>query len=185
MSPYQIQTHKTLYRRKKVTLIDALDRVIDKGAYVDGEIVLRVADIDLVFIGLRLLITSISRAEKLSGRRMGALPQHKTENLFQIRKLEHQLRALEDNLSQIIDIGKPKEASNGIAKLALTLIELIKQLMEREALRRIDLGSLTDTEIQKLGLTFKLMEKKIQQLKIIFGIKGELNLDLGPLGNLL
>ena len=180
-----MQTPQSPYRRKRVTLIDALDRVIDKGAYVDGEIVLRVADIDLVFIGLRLLITSISQAEKLSGKRMGALSKHKTENLFQIRKLEHQLRTLEDSLSQIIDIGKPKEASNGIAKLALTLIELIKQLMEREALRRIDLGSLTDTEIQKLGLTFKLMEKKIQQLKIIFGIKGELNLDLGPLGNLL
>lgn len=180
-----MQTHEPLYRKKRVTLIDALDRVIDKGAYVDGEIVLRVADIDLVFIGLRLLITSISRAEKLSGRRMGALPQHRAEDLVQIRKLEHQLRALEDNLSQIINVGKPKEAFHGIAKLALTLIELIKQLMERETIRRIDLGTLKETEIQKLGLSFKLMERKIQQLKIIFGIKEELNLDLGPLGNLL
>ena len=55
-------------RQRKVTLLDALDRVIDKGAYVDGELVLRVADIDLVFIGLRLIVTSVSRPRECAGR---------------------------------------------------------------------------------------------------------------------
>ncbi|MEK9132287.1 MAG: gas vesicle protein, partial [Patescibacteria group bacterium] len=71
-SPSRLVTHEQLYKSKKVTLLDALDRVIDKGAYVDGELVLRVADIDLVFIGLRLIVTSVSNAERLRNEgRMG------------------------------------------------------------------------------------------------------------------
>jgi len=65
------------------------------------------------------------------------------------------------------------------------LVKLISQLLEREAVRRVDTGTLSETEIQKLGLTFKVLEKKIQEMKALFGIKEELNLELGPLGNLL
>ena len=58
--------------------------------------------------------------------------------------------------------------------------------MEKEVVRRISRGSLSNVEIQKLGLTFKAMEKKMQELKAVFGIEDEeLNLDLGPLGNLM
>lgn len=182
----RVLTHEQLYRSKKVTLIDALDRVIDKGAYVDGELVLRVADIDLVFVGLRLLVTSISHAERLRrGERMGQRAKPSTEDLAQIRKLEQQLKAMEANIPKIIDAGDPKSAEKGIAKLVLTLIECIRQLLEREAVRRIDTGTLSDLEIQKLGLTFQALQKKIQEMKAIFGIREELNLELGPLGNLL
>lgn len=179
-------SHERLYKSRKVTLVEALDRVIDKGAYVDGELVLRVADVDLVFIGLRLLVTSVSNAERLKqGARMGKLPASKTQDLFDIQKLEQQLREIEANIPRIIDAGNPEKAEQGIAKLALTIIELIRQLLEREAVRRVDTGTLTDTEVQKLGLTFKALEKKIQEMKAFFGIKEELNLELGPLGNLL
>jgi hypothetical protein len=181
-----IRTSNGVYKSKKVTLIDALDRVIDKGAYVDGELVLRVADIDLIFIGLRLIVTSISRAEKLRGAsRMGKRANSSAEDLMQIRRLERQLKEIEDNIPKIIDAANPENAEKGIAKLVLTLIELIRQLLEREAVRRVDTGVLSETEIQKLGLTFKALEKKIQEMKTIFGIKEKLNLDLGPLGNLL
>ena len=179
-------THDRLYRSKKVTLIDALDRVIDKGAYVDGELVLRVADIDLVFIGLRLIVTSVSNAERLrAGDRMGEPAKPSIENLAQIKKLEQQLKDIEANIPKIIEASDPEKAEQGIAKLVLTLIELIRQLLEREAVRRVDTGTLSDTEVQKLGLTFKALEKKIQEMKTVFGIKEELNLELGPLGNLL
>jgi hypothetical protein len=179
-------THERLYKSKKVTLLDALDRVIDKGAYVDGEIVLRVADVDLVFIGLRLIVTSVSKAEKLrNAGRMGAQGRPSAENLACIRKLEEQLRDIETSIPKIIDAGNPEKAEQGIAKLVLTLVKLISQLLEREAVRRVDTGTLSETEIQKLGLTFKVLEKKIQEMKTLFGIKEELNLELGPLGNLL
>ena len=179
-------THERLYASIKVTLIDALDRVIDKGAYVDGEIVLRVADIDLVFIGLRLIITSVSNAERLRNEgRMGAQAKPSAEDIARIQALEEQLRAIEARIPTIIDAADPAKAEQGIAKLVLTLVELIRQLLEREAIRRVDTGALSDTEIQKLGLTFKVLGKKIEELKAVFGIKEELNLELGPLGNLL
>jgi hypothetical protein len=163
-----------------------LDRVIDKGAYVDGELVLRVADVDLIFIGLRLIVTSISNAERLRNEgRMGKRPNLTVQDLAQIKKLEQQLKDIEANIPKIIEASDPQKAEQGIAKLVLTLIELIRQLLEREAVRRVDTGTLTDAEIQKLGLTFKALEKKIQEMKAIFGIKEELNLELGPLGNLL
>lgn len=170
---------------RKVTLIDALDRVIDKGAYVDAELMLRVADIDLIFIGLRLMITSISNAEKLSGCRMGKQENPLAEDMAHIKKLEQQLKNIENNISQIIDMENQEKAEKGIAKLVLTIVELVRQLLEREALRRIDGGTLSDLEIQKLGLTFKALEKKIKEMKMLFGIKEELNLDLGPLGRLI
>ncbi|HET9161865.1 MAG TPA: gas vesicle protein K [Solirubrobacterales bacterium] len=74
----------------------------------------------------------------------------------------------------------------GLAQLVLTLIELLRQLMERQALRRIDGGSLTADEIERLGETFILLEERMEELKEAFEIEDEeLNLDLGPLGRLI
>jgi hypothetical protein len=74
----------------------------------------------------------------------------------------------------------------GLAQLVLTLIELLRQLMERQALRRIDGGSLTADEIERLGETFMLLEERMTELKEAFEIEDEdLNLDLGPLGRLI
>lgn len=74
----------------------------------------------------------------------------------------------------------------GLAQLVLTLIELLRQLMERQALRRIDGGSLTADEVERLGETFMLLEERMQELKDAFEIEDEdLNLDLGPLGRLI
>lgn len=184
--PTKFAAHQRLYTSKKVTLIDALDRVIDKGAYVNGELVLRVADVDLVFIGLRLIVTSISNAERLrNGERMGKRANPTAQDLAQIKKLEEQLKNIEASIPKIIEASDPQKAEQGIAKLVLTLIELIRQLLEREAVRRVDTGTLTEIEVQKLGLTFKALEKKIHEMKAVFGVKEELNLELGPLGNLL
>lgn len=74
----------------------------------------------------------------------------------------------------------------GLAQLVLTLIELLRQLMERQALRRIDGGSLTADEIERLGETFMLLEERMAELKEAFELEDEdLNLDLGPLGRLI
>jgi hypothetical protein len=74
----------------------------------------------------------------------------------------------------------------GLAKLVLTLIELIRQLLERQAIRRMETGSLTDDEIERMGETFMKLEQKMEELKLVFGLENEeLNLSLGPLGNLL
>ncbi|MBU4338802.1 gas vesicle protein K [Patescibacteria group bacterium] len=169
---------------ERTTLVDALDKVLEKGAVVDGEIAIRVADVDLVFVGLKLLITSVSRAESL---RSGQKNQDITnEDKEYMRILENEIKRAEENIPRIIDAGNPKKAEKGIAQLVLTLVKLIKDLMYREAKRRIKKGSLSEAEIQKLGLTFNALDKKIEEIRAIFGLEDEeLNIDLGPLGKLM
>jgi hypothetical protein len=80
----------------------------------------------------------------------------------------------------------PEKVERGLAQLVLTLIELLRQLMERQALRRIEGGSLSDEEIERLGQTFMKLEARMIELKATFGLEDEdLNLNLGPLGDLL
>ena len=80
----------------------------------------------------------------------------------------------------------PERVERGLAQLVLTLVELLRQLMERQALRRIDAGSLSDDEIERMGQTFMKLEQRMGELKREFGLEDrDLNLDLGPLGTLL
>jgi uncharacterized protein YjiS (DUF1127 family) len=80
----------------------------------------------------------------------------------------------------------PETVERGLAQLVLTLIELLRQLMERQALRRMDAGTLTDLEIERLGQTFMKLADRMEELKEHFELRDEdLNLNLGPLGNLL
>jgi uncharacterized protein YjiS (DUF1127 family) len=80
----------------------------------------------------------------------------------------------------------PETVERGLAQLVLTLIELLRQLMERQALRRMDEGSLSDDEIDRMGETFMKLAERMDELKAEFGLEDEdLNLDLGPLGSLL
>ena len=80
----------------------------------------------------------------------------------------------------------PEGVEKGLAKLVLTVIELLRQLMEKQALHRIDGGKLSEEEIERLGETFMKLEAKMIELKKTFGLEGEdLNLNLGPLGDLL
>lgn len=177
----------TVNKNDNVTLVDALDKVLEKGAVINGDIVIRVADVDLVFLGLRLILTSISKAEEVSGKSFGNSERELTpEDMAYIQKLQREIRKAEENIPKLIDLGSPKKTEQGLAKLVLTLVELIRRLMEKEAFRRVKRGSLSPGEIQKLGLSLKAVKKKIKEVQAIFGIEDEeLNLDLGPLGNLM
>jgi hypothetical protein len=73
-----------------------------------------------------------------------------------------------------------------LAKLVLTLIDLIRKLLEKQAMRRVEAGSLSDEQIENVGETLMKLESKMKELKRIFGLKDEeLNLNLGPLGDLM
>jgi hypothetical protein len=79
-----------------------------------------------------------------------------------------------------------ESVGRGLAQLVLTLVDLLRQLMERQALRRVEDGSLSDAEIERLGLAFKALAARMEELKVEFGLDDEdLNLHLGPLGDLL
>jgi hypothetical protein len=80
----------------------------------------------------------------------------------------------------------PENVERGLAQLVLTLVELLRQLMERQALRRMEVGTLTDEEIERLGETFMKLEQRMEELKREFKLEDrDLNLNLGPLGDLL
>ncbi|WP_077623663.1 gas vesicle protein K [Sediminibacillus massiliensis] len=80
----------------------------------------------------------------------------------------------------------PDKAEEGLSQLVMTVIELIRQLVERQAMKRVEGGNLTDEEVEKLGIALMNLEEKMEELKEIFGLDDDdLNIDLGPLGNLL
>jgi Gas vesicle protein K len=79
-----------------------------------------------------------------------------------------------------------EDVARGLAQLVLTLIELLRQLMERQAIRRVEAGGLSADEIERLGQALMALEQRMDELKEDFGLTTEdLNLDLGPLGRLL
>ena len=80
----------------------------------------------------------------------------------------------------------PENVERGLVQLVLTLVELLRQLMERQALRRVEGGSLTEAEVERLGDTFRRLAERMEELKVHFGLTDEdLNIHLGPLGDLL
>lgn len=79
----------------------------------------------------------------------------------------------------------PEKMEQGLAKLVLALVDLLRRLLEKQAIRRIEGGSLSDEEIERLGVAFMRMELKMDELKLAFDLENEdLNLNLGPLGDL-
>ena len=79
-----------------------------------------------------------------------------------------------------------EDLDKGLAHLVLTLIELLRELMERQALHRIESGTLSNEEVERLGRTFMALSERMEELKRVFGLEdANLNLDLGPLGTLM
>ncbi len=75
---------------------------------------------------------------------------------------------------------------NGLGQLVLTLVKLLHELLERQSIRRIEAGSLSDDEIERLGVTLMKQAQEIERLRKEFNLdEDDLNLDLGPLGRLL
>jgi hypothetical protein len=80
----------------------------------------------------------------------------------------------------------PESVERDLFKLVLTVIELIRQLMEKQALRRVDEGDLTDEQVEGLGLGLMHLEQAMDELKARYGLTtADLNIVLGPLGSLL
>ena len=88
-------------------------------------------------------------------------------------------------LPQRID-AKPATVEKDLAKLVLSLVDLVRQLMERQAVRRVNAGSLTEDEVEQMGETFLRLDRKMSELRIAFDLRDDdLNLNLGPIQGLL
>lgn len=99
-----------------------------------------------------------------------------TENL-DLRSLA---RSLPERIEADADHGEA-----GLARLALTLIELLRKVLEHQAVRRMDGGTLSAEEIERLGLALLKLNDRMQELKTTFGLSdADLEIDLGPLGRL-
>jgi hypothetical protein len=89
-------------------------------------------------------------------------------------------RALPDRIN-----ADPERVEQGLARLVLTVIEVVRKVLEHQAVRRMDGGGLTDEEVERLGLTLLKLNDRMEQLKGAFGLTDEdLQIDLGPLGRL-
>lgn len=99
--------------------------------------------------------------------------------------LGSELDRIESGLRQRVGVD-PDTLEKGLAQLVLTIIELLRQLMERQALRRIEGGTLSDEEVERLGRTFLALAQRMEELKAEFGLTdADLNLNLGPFGDLM
>jgi hypothetical protein len=251
MAKRDFQMNDVVTESKDITLVEILDRTLNKGVVLNGDLTISVADVDLIFVGVRVLLASVETAEKMcygyksgigdgrnngesaaetfvpygsieedvipaelvpaglkqgagiqtpSPRKRGAIHQgigfpssRKTmdSRLNRNDRLEvfsektiNELEEIKAVLPKIDD--DPKKVEHGLARLALTLIELIRKLMEKQAIRRMDSGTLSDKEVERLGDTFMRLENKMEELKKVFGLSDEdLNLNLGPLGDLM
>ena len=103
----------------------------------------------------------------------------------ELERIAAELRDIAPTLPQRID-ASADDIDAGLARLVLTLIEFLRQVLEHQAVRRMEGGGLTDEEVENVGLALMRLEERLGDIRTVFGLEGEdLNIDLGPLGRLL
>jgi hypothetical protein len=104
--------------------------------------------------------------------------------MSELRDLEIQLNELSKSLPERIN-AEPASAGQELGRLVLTLVEVVRKVLEHQAVQRMDSGTLSPEEIERLGLALMNLNGKMTELKAAFGLKDEdLDIDLGPLGRL-
>lgn len=210
-------------------LAELLNVVLDKGAVLHGDVIIAVADIDLIRLNVGLLIQAVASAEQrrpasqsrsLAGV-FGPLsmdrPSHAPFGPSPVQSGGAGDKADERDItraalpevpsataSEAAVDGTPNTSLNavaqglperinadadgvesGLARLVLTLIEVLRKVLEHQAVRRMEGGRLTAEEVERLGLALSRLDDRMQDLKRVFGLSNEdLQIDLGPLGRL-
>jgi hypothetical protein len=188
----------------RLELSEVLNHILDKGVVLRGEVMLAVADIDLVQLDLGLLLTAVEtamRSPRIAGaKRLGlAAPRDETDLVSSGSTMESQvvrsleapsdaavtpLEAVAEGLPPRLNTD-PDMVDNGLAKLVLSLFEVLRKVLEHQSVRRMEGGHLSDAEIEKLGVALLRLNDRMQDMKGIFGLTDEdLQIDLGPLGKL-
>ena len=120
------------------------------------------------------IITSAPDSAVKPGDESGAIEDRLTAELSAVA------RALPDRIN-----ADPERVEQGLARLVLTVIELLREVLEHQAVRRMDGGTLSEEQVEQLGLALLKLNHRMDELKGIFGLTDEdLNIDLGPLGRL-
>ncbi|QGN31966.1 gas vesicle protein GvpJ [Microlunatus sp. Gsoil 973] len=157
--------------RRQVSLVDLLDRLLGAGVVLSGDITISIAGVDLVEVRLRALITSVRAEMRATDPSADRAPSRGSRTMT--------------TLPQRIESDKDS-VERDLFKLVLTIVELVRQLMERQAIRRVDEGDLSDDQIEEVGTALMKLESAVTRLRELYDLTpDELNLDLGPLGRLL
>jgi hypothetical protein len=104
----------------------------------------------------------------------------------ELKELRKQLERSAAHQSPLRWNANPEDVQRSVAQLVLTLVDFIRKLLERQAIRRMEGGTLTEEQIEDVGRALMRLEETIRDIAAKFGIKPEdLNLDLGPVGKLV
>jgi hypothetical protein len=207
------------------SLVELVNRVIDRGVVLQGDVTISVAGVDLVYLGLNALLTSVSTARRTLDRPLlapinpssaPALPDpaapgpahlaravgslHSASGAVQDPRppeptpvgqptvpdaLAERLVTVAETLPERIDVD-PEGVQRDLGRLVLTVVELLRQVVEHQAVQRMEDDDLTDEQVERMGLALQRLEEKMAEIKGVFGLADQdLNIDLGPLGKLL
>ena len=178
---------------KSQSLLDVVDTLIDKGLALDAEVVLGLANIDLVYLRVGALLAAADRVLDTKSRQR--LPP--TSRPKEMRPSPGNPEAPDavatsprgvdnaESVSARLNAVAPDDTSRSVIRLVLTLVEFVRQLLERQAVRRVREQTLTPEEIERLGTALMRLESTVHELAERHGLDpADLNLDLGPLGTL-
>ncbi len=198
-----------IFGDEKLELAEVLSHVLDKGVVLRGEVMLAVADIDLIRLDLGLLLTAVESVVRRGGAAgLGdlGLAAPRTPRTPRSAPIRPSGSTMESQVVESLDAPKnaamapleavaeglpprlntdPEKIENGLAKLVLTLIEVLRKVLEHQAVRRMEGGHLSDEEVERLGVALLRLNDRMQDMKGTFGLTDEdLQIDLGPLGRL-
>jgi hypothetical protein len=175
----------TASRAADLTLVDVADRLLDTGVSLMGEATISVADVDLIYLGLDVVLASV---DKVRGKGTAPIvpspswPSAIPDGPGAMSASEYQAVG---GLPRHIDVD-PDDVERGLGKLVLTIVEFVRQLLERQAIRRMEAGGLTDAEVERIGVALMRLDEKVGEMASRFGLAREdLRLGLGPLGQLV
>lgn len=185
-----------------VPLVELLDRLLDKGVGISGDVLLSVAGIDLVWLGLRAVLKGVDDsaeappvpaspvargpllevpegAPSAAAAGPGPVERH-GRHMSPRRKVPHLAGETVDRPAAHDDrpgrrrLGIDQDdVDRGLVQLVLTVVELVRQLMERQALRRVDTGTLSDGEVERLGVALMRLSERMEDLKSQFGLSDD------------
>ncbi len=184
-------------------LVDLLDRLLERGAAVQGDLVLSLAGVDLVAIGLRAVLGSVDTlrgvgglgrtgSEALGSEALGSgAPGSEavgsgavsppepwpTPGLGAVGRDPSRRRAADDPAPPRLELPDD-DAARGLVRLVLTLVDVLRELMERQAIARMDRGGLTGAQVERLGNALARLSARMSDLKATFGFDDD-DLTLG------
>ena len=224
--------------RAPAVLADLINRVLDRGVVVGGDVTLSVAGVDLVYLRLSALLTSVATArEKLgAGRERREVPAREAHGGIAARlpslsspapmpapllappsqpkppppesrppvdaqgidrssglqsprslpgALDADLARVAESFPDRLEID-PDAVQRDLARLVLTVVELLRRVVEHQAVRRMDDPDLTAAQVERMGIALDRLEQQMRELTRVFGLADDdLNIDLGDLGTLL